>query len=207
MYGYKVYINLFLYKIGLKHILPSAIINHKPIKESGEKLVKYDDVFVRESVAHMLDKATGLLPNGYSFKILCGYRSHQEQQKNWDNGIKKLIKQYPNLSISEIENLNRKMNADPRNGFGPHQTGGAIDITLLYKNKPVDMGGEYMSDIHSKTYSKNITNIQKTNRKFLIDALDTVGFQNYPNEWWHWSFGDRAYAAYKNKSFAIYGKI
>ena len=69
------------------------------------------------------------------------------------------------------------------------------------------MGGKYMSDINSKTYSKNITNIQKSNRKILINSLKTVGFQNYPNEWWHWSFGDRAYAAYKNKPFAVYGKI
>lgn len=164
-------------------------------------------MFVRESVANMLCEATKLLPCDYSFKILCGYRSQQEQQKNWDNGIKTLKEQYPNLSISEIENLNRKMNADPRNGFGPHQTGGAIDITLLYKNKPVDMGSEYMSNINSKTYCKNLTNIQKTNRKILVDALDTVGFQNYPNEWWHWSFGDRAYATYKSKPFAIYGKV
>ena len=207
MFGYKVYINLILYKIGLKHILPSAIINQKQIKENGEKLVKYDDFFVRESVANMLRNAIKLLPEGYSFKILCGYRSQQEQQRNWENGIKTLIKQHPTSSISEIENLNRKMNADPRNGFGPHQTGGAIDITLLYKGKPVDMGGKYMSDINSKTYSKNITNIQKSNRKILINSLKTVGFQNYPNEWWHWSFGDRAYAAYKNKPFAVYGKI
>jgi glucosamine 6-phosphate synthetase-like amidotransferase/phosphosugar isomerase protein len=124
-----------------------------------------------------------------------------------ENGIKTLIKQHPTLSISEIENINRKMNADPRRGFGPHQTGGAIDIILLYKNKPVDMGGEYMSNINSETYSKNLTNIQKTNRKILITALESVGFQNYPNEWWHWSYGDRAYAAYKNKRYAIYGKI
>ena len=207
MFGYKVYINLFLYKIGAKHILPSAIINNKPIKENNEELVKYQNVFVRKSVAKMLKTATNLLPKDYSFKILCGYRSIAEQQRNWENGIKTLIKQHPTLSISEIENINRKMNADPRRGFGPHQTGGAIDIILLYKNKPVDMGGEYMSNLNSKTYSKNLTNIQKTNRKILITALESVGFQNYPNEWWHWSYGDRAYAAYKNKKYAIYGKI
>ena len=207
MYGYKVYVNIFLYKTGLRKILPSVYVNSKKIQDCGEKLVRYSDFFVRETVAKMLDNAQKLLPNGYSLKILCGYRSVSEQQKNWDNGIKKLKQKYPDLPIKDIENKNRKMNADPRHGFGPHQTGGAIDITLTYKSKTVDMGGEYMSDINSKTYSKNLTCIQKTNRKILIKTLKTVGFQNYPNEWWHWSFGDRAYAAYKNKKCAIYGKI
>ena len=207
MYGYKVYINLFLYKIGLRHILPSTIINNKRIKECGEPLVKYKNVRVRKSVADMLKKAQNLLPSGYSLKILCGYRSLTEQQKNWNDGIKKLKRQFPELSLSEIENKNRKMNADPRHDFGPHQTGGAIDLTLLYKNKSVDMGGEYMSEINSKTRTTNITKQQKLNRNILIKTMRMSGFQNYPNEWWHWSFGDRAYAAYKHKKYSIYGKI
>ena len=99
------------------------------------------------------------------------------------------------------------MCADPRNGFGPHQSGGAIDLTLLYKNTPLDMGGEYNSSLNSKTYSKNITQQQKRNRKILISAMCRAGFQNYPNEWWHWSYGDRAYTTYKHKKFAIYDKV
>ena len=207
MYGYKVYINLLLYKLGLRHILPSVLINNKQIKECYEPLVKYQNVLVRKSVANMLEKAENLLPADYSLKILCGYRSLKEQQRNWDEGIKKLKQQLPQLSLKEIENINRKMNANPNNGFGPHQTGGAIDLTLLYNKKALDMGGEYLSNINSKTKSKSITKEQKYNRSILIKVMEKAGFQNYPNEWWHWSFGDRAYATYKNKSFAIYGQI
>ena len=207
MYGYKVYINLLLYKLGVRHILPSVVVNNKPIKESGEKLVKFQNVFVRKSVADMLTKANKSLPNGYSLHILCGYRSKKEQLKNWNNGIKELKRKYPDWNITDIENENRKMNADPRNGFGPHQTGGAVDLTLLYKKKFVDMGGKYMSNINSKTNSTNITKEQKSNRNILIKAMKKAGFQNYPNEWWHWSYGDRAYATYKHKPFAIYDEI
>ena len=207
MYGYKVYLNLLLYKIGLRHILPSAIVNSMPIKECGEKLVKYQNVMVRKSVFDMLNKADGLLPKNYSLKILCGYRSIQEQQANWKNGLKKLKIQFPKLPLYKIENKNRKMNADPRNGFGPHQSGGAVDVTLIYNNKPVDMGGEYNSGLNSKTDATNITKQQKMNRQILINSMSKAGFQNYPNEWWHWSFGDRVYAAYKHKKYAIYGRI
>ncbi|MEK6914663.1 MAG: hypothetical protein AABW83_03360 [Nanoarchaeota archaeon] len=31
------------------------------------------------------------------------------------------------------------------------------------------------------------------------------GFTNYPGEWWHWSYGDRIWAHYNNKKYAIYG--
>lgn len=33
------------------------------------------------------------------------------------------------------------------------------------------------------------------------------GFVNYPGEWWHFSYGDQLWAAYKNKKYAIYGSI
>lgn len=207
MYGYKVYINLLLYKIGLRHILPSAIVNNKLIQECGEPLVGYQKYRVRETVAKMLNTANDLLPDGYNLKILCGYRSIAEQKQLWDAGIKKLQKQFPNLTMEQLEKKNRKFCADPRNGFGPHQTGGATDLTLTYNGNELDMGGVYNSSINAKTNEKNLTKQQKQNRKILINAMQLAGFQNYPNEWWHWSYGDRAYATYKHKKFAIYNQV
>lgn len=207
MFGYKVYINLLLYHIGVRHILPSGIVNAKPIKECGEILVKYKNVFVRKTVADKLKVAESYLPDGYELQIFCGYRSLPEQFKNWNNGIKRLKQKHPDWSYTMIENANRKMNADPRKGYGPHQTGGAVDLTLLLKGKKIDIGGEYDSSINSKTKSKNLTRQQKNNRQILMSAMKKAGFQNYPNEWWHWSYGDRAWAAYKHKPFAIYGQI
>ena len=207
MYGYKVYINLFLYKIGLRCILPSAIVNNKQIQECDEPLVEYQGFRARRSVVDRLKIANDLLPPDYALHILCGYRSVKEQEQQWQSGIKKLRQKFPNLSTQELENKNRKLCADPRNGFGPHQTGGAVDLTLFYKNIPVDMGGKYNSGINSKTYSHTITRQQQRNRRILIRVMHRAGFQNYPNEWWHWSYGDRAYATYKHKKFAIYGEI
>ncbi|CAG2335316.1 dipeptidase [Burkholderia sola] len=45
------------------------------------------------------------------------------------------------------------------------------------------------------------------NRQILIDAPIRAGFTNYPSEWWHWSFGDRYWAAIQNESHAIYGPV
>ncbi|MDT7587682.1 MAG: zinc D-Ala-D-Ala dipeptidase, partial [Pseudonocardiales bacterium] len=36
-------------------------------------------------------------------------------------------------------------------------------------------------------------------------ALHSVGFVNYPTEWWHWSYGDRYWAIKTTAAAAIYG--
>ncbi len=33
------------------------------------------------------------------------------------------------------------------------------------------------------------------------------GFVNYPAEWWHWSYGDKMWAAYGKHPYAFFGKI
>lgn len=45
------------------------------------------------------------------------------------------------------------------------------------------------------------------NRRFLYRIMKTAGFSNYPEEWWHWSFGDNMDAANTGKPFAIYGGV
>jgi D-alanyl-D-alanine dipeptidase len=45
------------------------------------------------------------------------------------------------------------------------------------------------------------------NRRFLFWVMKKAGFSNYPEEWWHWSYGDNMDAANCGKKFAIYGGI
>lgn len=40
-----------------------------------------------------------------------------------------------------------------------------------------------------------------------IDAMTTVGFVNYPTEWWHWSYGDKYWAFMKSEPHAIYKSV
>jgi zinc D-Ala-D-Ala dipeptidase len=46
---------------------------------------------------------------------------------------------------------------------------------------------------------------QKQRREILRSAMRLAGFVNYPLEWWHFSFGDRMWAAYAGTRRAIYG--
>ncbi|MFA7216639.1 MAG: M15 family metallopeptidase [Candidatus Paceibacterota bacterium] len=55
--------------------------------------------------------------------------------------------------------------------------------------------------------SSKITNDQMSNRKVLLDVMKKNGFVNYPGEWWHYSFGDRMWAAYLRKKVCHYGPV
>lgn len=45
------------------------------------------------------------------------------------------------------------------------------------------------------------------NRRFLYTVMKSAGFSNYPEEWWHWSYGDSMDAASVGKPNAIYGGV
>ena len=48
---------------------------------------------------------------------------------------------------------------------------------------------------------------RRRNMKVLYDAMTKAGFANYPLEWWHYSYGDRMWAAYSGKEECFYGPV
>lgn len=222
--GYKVYLAIVLWHLGIRKILPSAYVNKKSIREnnsrlidlSGDKMFSMDEraimrggMWVRVELAPMLRAATQSLPKGYKLHFFGGWRHIAAQWMAWDEQIAEKRAKFPNLPEQELKRVVRMTAADPsRGGFGPHQTGGAIDLTLVKDGKELDMGTSFSHHgKESMTDYPNLTKEQKMNRKILCDAMHGAGFQNYPGEWWHYSYGDRAWAAYGRKSFAIYNRI
>lgn len=210
---FKVYINTILFYLGIRDILPRDIINEIKEIENNEILIDISQnskfffsellkrpVYLRQEVYERLSKALLLLPGGIFLKIYDGYRTLEEQKKNWNREFEKI----------KDERLTRLRTANPyEDGYGGHQTGGAIDISLCDKNgNDLEMGtkvGEY----NEKTKTKNcyLSLEEKRNRKILIDVLLLVGFKNYPVEWWHFCYGDRMWAAYSKKKTCFYGFV
>ncbi len=221
---YKVYISVILWHLGTRKILPSEYINKKTIKDtacplidiSKDKRFSFDEMalsrggcWVRADLLSMLHSAADKLPDGIKLHFFCGWRHPAVQWAAWERVLAQKRKAFPELTEQEIIRITRMTVADPsRGGFGPHQTGGAIDVALIKDGELLDMGTTFdHHGIKSQTKYKNITKQQKQNRKALFDALTASGFFNYPAEWWHYSYGDRMWAVYNNKPFAIYGKI
>ena len=98
----------------------------------------------------------------------------------------------------------------------PHSTGAAVDLTLCDSNGALlDMGGdideigprshpEYFSEI-AKIDNNSIQSVFHKRRRLLLSSMKYSGFEQHPNEWWHFSFGDQMWAWKTNSSIALYG--
>jgi len=82
--------------------------------------------------------------------------------------------------------------ADPAKG-SRHNRGCAVDLTLydLKTGKPVEMPGRY-DEMSARSYADFVggTTRQRALRAILREAMVAQGFEVYPEEWWHFDYGD-----------------
>jgi D-alanyl-D-alanine dipeptidase len=186
----------------MREILPSEWVNAKQVRDNGEPLKPYGGALLRSGAIERLKLAQENLPSGMQIIVLSGFRSIDEQAELWNGKMNELRSGNPEASEAELRRMARKCVADPENGGGGHQTGGAADVTLAdARGRELDLGGRYLEfDEAAPTRA-----VKNENREILLDAMTSVGFANYPREWWHFSYGDKMWAAYGRRRHAIYG--
>lgn len=213
-------------------IIPSNVLRAIEIKESGEKLVdlriecpqiafkiaeylnvdglrpaEYEEAhFARETIAEMLNMAQIRLPKGVKLIIRCAYRTPEVQARQYKKDYKDLKAENPTWGKARLDTEIEKRTAPV--DVAHHCAGSAIDLSISdEEGNQFDMGtklGEF--NIRTYTHSSEISSESRVNRHILIDAMENVGFINFPAEWWHWSYGDREWA-YHNNQESFYGMI
>lgn len=191
-------------------------IAHGPSPEIPNNM---DYTNMRQTVYEKLIKAQSVLPEGLKLCLYEGYRSLSLQDKLFKARYLKVQNLHPEWSYDQIFEETMKLvspiiNRDGSQNIPPHSTGGAIDIYLIDEiGKSVDMGiqvKDWMEDTDgslSQTNSHHISVKAQHYRNIMSKALSTVGFINYPTEYWHWSYGDRYWAYQIGQSHAIYGTV
>ena len=96
----------------------------------------------------------------------------------------------------------------------PHSTGAAVDLTLAESGAVLDMGGEidaigaisdpdhYLAAARSQPQSQAA--VWQRRRDLLKEVMVAAGFEQHPNEWWHFSHGDQLWAWRCGAPEAIY---
>jgi len=191
--------------------------NNEPLSEiEGNENIqllkehKYLFPFLRTTVRNMLYKASMNLPVGYKFLIVTAYRPIWMQKELYERRIMQMTKKHLFLKIFRPKEFKRVVGlyTSPPGG-SPHQSGAAVDLTVINeKGERLDMGTT-LTDYGEKVHTENnlITDEQRKNRKILYEVMTKVGFVNYPLEWWHFSYGDKMWAAYSQKNECFYGLI
>lgn len=216
----RVLYNYILVRIGLRRILPAEIVNRKAVRreitecsfvQSLNDNILYADTiesrFARKEVIRRLEEAadSAHLKYGLKFLVYELYRSPEKQAKLRERDRNEIVQRHPDLSEDQIQSALNRISAGV--GGSGHQVGAAVDLTLCDEDGSLlDMGTRYLEH-NEKTakHSKRISKEQRQNRRILLDAMKEAGFANYPGEWWHFCYGDKMWAAYKYKRYALYG--
>lgn len=197
------------------------LVNQKEISYGPPPLLPNNTNYtkIRKTVYDKLKQAQALLPDGLKFRLYEGYRSLDLQQKIFEERYNSLHHANPKLTHQQIFIESTKfvspvINLDGSKNIPPHATGAAIDVYLIDREgKVVDMGihlddtYQDLKGTYCKTDSAVISAKAKEYRKIMGNALQAVGFVNYPTEYWHWSYGDRYWAYQTHQPFAIYGTL
>jgi D-alanyl-D-alanine dipeptidase len=167
-------------------------------------------MYVRQGVAERLIHASKLLPKDLRLIVFDAYRPYEVQQELFNQFKETIRSKYPDKSEEEITLMTETYVSIPSvdsSKPSPHSTGGAVDLSVVDRNdKVLDMGTPFDSfDISSRTdFFKDTSSLYHTNRSILYEAMVQAGFTNYPEEWWHYDFGNQFWALI-NKNSALYG--
>lgn len=168
-----------------------------------------DSIYVRDAIARKLAKVESLLRDrGYRLKVVYGYRHPKVQQRYFDQRKAAIITQRSDMKGDELDRYTHNFVAVP--DIAGHPAGAAVDLTIINADGSyVDMGtgiADYSSEEKIRTYASGLSSEQLLNRQLLHDLMVGEGFAPFYGEWWHFSYGDREWAAFYNKK-ALYGAV
>lgn len=164
---------------------------------------------VRREVKDRLDKVDMVLKKinkNLQLVVAYGYRNLEIQQKYFDEQKKAYLEKETLVQQEDIDELIHRVIAVPT--VAGHPTGGAVDV-FIEDNRDgtrLDFGAPLFTfdskDVYS--FSPFVSNEAKQNRQLLRKVLMSQDFAPYDGEWWHFSFGDKEWAFYYKKPYAIY---
>lgn len=191
-----------------------------PIVDCGEALVVLDgDVaclnlyrvdgwagtvpatYARASVRDRMLDAQAALPAGFALAVFDAWRSPET--------VRALYEHFYGPESS----LPPGFLADPDDPavVPPHTTGAAVDLTLAVDGRALALG-TYFDDFTPAAHlaaceAPGADPLARDLRRVLHAAMTGAGFAPNPAEWWHWSFGDQAWAARTGAAAARYGPV
>jgi zinc D-Ala-D-Ala dipeptidase len=177
------------------------------------------EVWLRESVLLRLLKAADNLPNGHRFVLLDGWRPLEVQQSLYAQYRVEVVSANPDISDARIDEMVSRYVSPPTDDPhrpSPHLTGGSIDLTIVDESGiPLSMGTAFdetsicshttyyeTSDGHRDPNAERY----RANRQLLVSVMGDAGFSNYPDEWWHFDYGNQNWAYFSGYDTAIYGR-
>ncbi len=163
--------------------------------------------YLRRTVANMLNSAQAGLPHGLRLKAGSALRTVSMQKSGWDGYHKRLREEHPEWPLSALRRATNKYFAPYDQKAPPgHCTGGAVDVSLIDSNgQSLDLTSPTKGWQAAYTWSDLLSPEAKVNRMLMVEAMLGAGFSNCRDEYWHYSYGDSAWAVRVGETECPYG--
>lgn len=186
-------------------IVPSKNLKAKQIG-ADMKAFTGDKIFVRQTVLRKLEQAAKLLAlydSTLELEVIYGYRALAIQKKLFEKYKVKLQNQY---SDNELLAAVHRLVAVPE--VAGHPAGAAVDIQITRGGQPIDFGTKiHQFEPDTFTFSPFIGKEAWANRQLLRRVMMATRFAPFDGEWWHFSYGDKEWAKYYSKEYALYEQV
>lgn len=169
------------------------------------------EIFARQVVKEMLEEAVQRLPIDYGVVVYDIFRTLEAQRALFLQFKVTIAKQNPSWSEEKVMMETKKLVPLPGDPdcppVMPHNTGGAVDLTLTCRGRLCEMGTPFDdSTLHSRPeffeadynptigISPGLWETARQNRRILFNAMVSSGFTVHSYEWWHFNFGNQSWA-------------
>lgn len=193
---------------------------YPPVEDNGEPLIELEGLekltilnlyhrrgwpgteesaWARTSVVERLCAARQQLPEGFGLAVFDAWRS--------PTTVRSLFEAF----YGSGSGLSTGFLADPDDPdrIPPHTTGGAVDVTLTHRGQALALGtwfDGFSPEAHTLALEGEANHPCRDLRRLLHGVMRGAGFAALPEEWWHFSFGDQAWAYQIGAPAAIYGE-
>ncbi len=188
--------------------------NHEPLVDIREwcpevVVVEKARPYLRRTVAYMLNSVPRALPCGVRLRVSTALRTIDDQRRHWDTYYSKMREEHPQWPEAAVCRATNRYFA-PTDQFAPpgHCTGGAVDVQLLGADgEPLDMSAPLSGWDAAYTWTTRISKEAYDNRMTMVHAMLAAGFSNCREEFWHYSYGDSAWAVRVGVLTCPYGLV
>jgi len=176
------------------------------------------DCYLRKGIAKRLQQAASLLPVDLHLVVLDGWRSYEVQLSLYKETEKNIAEKNPAISQEELSLQVQRFVALPSQDINKpanHLTGGTVDLTIANKDGWLDMGtdfDEFIDQAGTHWFAKNSQGTDKDeeiikNRTLLLECMEKADFNNDPEEWWHYNYGNPVWASDTGKKACYKGVL
>lgn len=163
---------------------------------------------VRRVVFDKVMDVANALPDGLCLMLFEAFRSRARQWELWKPVYARISQDNPEWDAARVYQESSRWVAPP-DGFGSgHQAGAAVDVKLAYADRrELEFGGEMKGLTGVAPTDWPVCDEWRKNRDMLVAAMEATGMINYPDEWWHFSYGDRLWAEVTGRDAAFFAPI